>query len=62
MSDSALPVLIVGGGIAGLTTALTLHQLGIKAQVFEAAEEPRPLGVGIVLWIPHHIKRRWFRI
>lgn len=47
MSDSALPVLIVGGGIAGLTTALTLHQLGIKAQVFEAAEEPRPLGVGI---------------
>ncbi|MGA0235641.1 MAG: flavin-dependent oxidoreductase [Alphaproteobacteria bacterium] len=47
MTDSSKDVLIVGGGIAGLTTALTLHQLGIPCQVFEAAEEPRPLGVGI---------------
>lgn len=41
------PVLIVGGGIAGLTAALTLHQLGIDCLVFESAEEPRALGVGI---------------
>ena len=41
------PVLIVGGGIAGLATALTLHQLGIDCQVFESAQAPRPLGVGI---------------
>ena len=42
-------VLIAGGGIAGLTLALTLHQIGVRATVFEAAREMRPLGVGINL-------------
>jgi 2-polyprenyl-6-methoxyphenol hydroxylase-like FAD-dependent oxidoreductase len=30
------PVLIAGGGIAGLSLALTLHQIGVPARVFEA--------------------------
>jgi 2-polyprenyl-6-methoxyphenol hydroxylase-like FAD-dependent oxidoreductase len=42
-------VIIVGGGIAGLTMALSLHQAGICARVYEAAEDVRPLGVGINL-------------
>jgi 5-methylphenazine-1-carboxylate 1-monooxygenase len=42
-------VIIVGGGISGLTMALSLHQAGITARVYEAAEEVRPLGVGINL-------------
>lgn len=42
-------VLIAGGGICGLVTALTLHQLGIPCRVFEAVSAPRPLGVGINL-------------
>ena len=42
-------VLIAGGGIGGLATALTLHQIGVKAVVFEAVNELRPLGVGINL-------------
>ena len=42
-------VLIAGGGIGGLATALTLHQIGVKAVVFEAVSELRPLGVGINL-------------
>ena len=42
-------VLIAGGGIGGLATALTLHQIGVKAVVFEAVKELRPLGVGINL-------------
>jgi 2-polyprenyl-6-methoxyphenol hydroxylase-like FAD-dependent oxidoreductase len=41
------PVLIAGGGIGGLATALTLHQIGVSCIVFEAAREMRPLGVGI---------------
>ena len=43
------PVLIAGGGIGGLATALTLHQLGVPCIVFESAREMRPLGVGINL-------------
>jgi 2-polyprenyl-6-methoxyphenol hydroxylase-like FAD-dependent oxidoreductase len=43
------PVLIAGGGIGGLATALTLHQIGVPCVVFEAVREMRPLGVGINL-------------
>jgi len=46
MSDK---VIIAGGGIGGLATALTLHQIGIPCVVYEAAREMRPLGVGINL-------------
>ncbi len=43
------PVIIAGGGIGGLATALTLHQVGVPCVVFEAVREMRPLGVGINL-------------
>jgi 2-polyprenyl-6-methoxyphenol hydroxylase-like FAD-dependent oxidoreductase len=43
------PVIIAGGGIGGLATALTLHQIGVPCIVFEAVREMRPLGVGINL-------------
>ena len=42
-------VMIAGGGIGGLATALTLHQIGVPCIVFEAVQELRPLGVGINL-------------
>lgn len=55
MSDSQPDVLIVGGGIGGLALALSLHQAGISARVFEAAPEVLPLGVGINL-LPHAMR------
>ncbi|CAN5312743.1 flavin-dependent oxidoreductase [soil metagenome] len=50
MRDMGLsPVLIAGGGIGGLATALTLNQIGVPCIVFETVREMRPLGVGINL-------------
>jgi len=42
-------LLIVGGGIGGLTTALALKFRGIDALLFEQAEEFREVGAGIQL-------------
>lgn len=42
-------VLIAGGGIGGLTMALTLHQIGVPCTVYESARSMRPMGVGINL-------------
>ena len=47
--------IIIGAGIGGLTTALSLHAAGIAAEVHEAVEELRPLGVGINL-LPHAVR------
>ncbi|MFW2542265.1 flavin-dependent oxidoreductase [Primorskyibacter sp. 2E107] len=40
-------VMIAGGGIGGLSTALTLHQIGVPCVVFESVRDLKPLGVGI---------------
>jgi 2-polyprenyl-6-methoxyphenol hydroxylase-like FAD-dependent oxidoreductase len=48
-------VLIVGGGIGGLTLALELARRGIAHRVFEAAPEVKPVGVGVNL-LPHATK------
>src|SRR4051812_44873955 len=43
-------VIIIGGGIGGLTTAIALQRRGIAAHVYEAAPELRTVGAGI--WVP----------
>jgi 3-hydroxybenzoate 6-monooxygenase len=43
------PVLIVGGGIGGLGTALALSRKGIPSQVIEQADEFKEIGAGIQL-------------
>src|SRR5262245_51363581 len=48
-------VLIAGGGIGGLTAALSLHAAGIEAEVVEVARAIAPLGVGINL-LPHAVR------
>jgi 2-polyprenyl-6-methoxyphenol hydroxylase-like FAD-dependent oxidoreductase len=50
-----MKVLVIGGGIGGLATALSLHAVGIECEVFEQARGIRELGVGINT-LPHAIK------
>ncbi|HHG86406.1 MAG TPA: FAD-dependent oxidoreductase [Bacteroidetes bacterium] len=42
-----MKAIIIGGGIAGLSTAIALEKVGIEAEVFEAAPEIREVGAGI---------------
>ncbi|MGM4893952.1 flavin-dependent oxidoreductase [Tardiphaga sp. 839_C3_N1_4] len=50
-----MTVLIAGGGIGGLTLALSLHQIGVPCRVFESVPALRPLGVGINV-LPHAVR------
>ncbi|OMO94683.1 Monooxygenase, FAD-binding protein [Corchorus capsularis] len=42
-------IVIVGGGICGLATALALHRKGKKSMVLERSETLRATGVGIIM-------------
>lgn len=48
-------VTVVGGGIAGLTCALSLHAAGFEPLVCEAARTVEAVGVGINL-LPHAVR------
>src|SRR3989449_3241838 len=50
-----MKVIVVGGGIGGLTTALMLHARGIDCEIYEQSDVIRELGVGINT-LPHAIK------
>ncbi|WOG84182.1 hypothetical protein DCAR_0103363 [Daucus carota subsp. sativus] len=43
-------IVIVGGGIAGLTTSLGLHRLGIRSMVLESADSLRITGFAFMVW------------
>ncbi|MEU9371032.1 flavin-dependent oxidoreductase [Streptomyces avermitilis] len=48
-------IIVVGGGIAGLVTALSLHAAGFSPLVHESAREIHAVGVGINL-LPHAVR------
>src|SRR5438876_8267612 len=48
-------VIIIGGGIGGLSLALALEQRGLSCRVYETVPEIKPLGVGISL-LPHAMR------
>ena len=50
-----MSIAIVGGGIAGLSFALGLHQRGIDCDVFESVMDVKEIGVGITL-LPHAMR------
>lgn len=42
-------IIITGGGICGLTTAIALEKLGFEVEVYEAASTIKAVGAGLVL-------------
>ena len=44
-----MQVIIVGGGIAGLSAALSLHQIGVPCRIYESVPRLAPIGHGINL-------------
>jgi len=54
-AENSPRVAIIGGGVTGLTLALSLHQAGVACRVYEAASDLRWLGVGINL-LPHAVR------
>ena len=40
---------IIGAGIGGLTTALTLKQKGLNVTIYESSAEIKPIGAGIIM-------------
>ena len=58
--DTSRPVVIVGGGIGGLSAAIALRRAGVEALVYERAPELGEVGAGISLW-PNatRVLRRW---
>ncbi len=50
-----MTVIIAGAGIGGLTLALSLHQIGVAARVYESVDKLEPLGVGINV-LPHSVR------
>lgn len=55
MASSTPTVAIIGGGLAGLALALSLHQEGITSTVFEARAQPLYIG-GAVMLSPNALK------
>jgi 2-polyprenyl-6-methoxyphenol hydroxylase-like FAD-dependent oxidoreductase len=54
-ASPACKIAVVGGGIAGLSFALALHQHGLMCDVYESVPDVKELGVGITL-LPHAMR------
>lgn len=50
-----MKIIIIGGGIGGLTAALCLNRAGHTVKVYESVKEIKPLGVGINI-LPHSVR------
>src|SRR3954471_18156818 len=44
-----MKIIVIGAGVGGLTTALSLHQAGIPVRVFESVKALSTVGAGINL-------------
>lgn len=50
MAGVSKRIIVLGGGIGGLCTAIGLRQIGVDVIVYEQAEAPSQVGAGLTLW------------
>jgi 2-polyprenyl-6-methoxyphenol hydroxylase-like FAD-dependent oxidoreductase len=50
-----MKVIIIGGGVAGLTMALACQHAGFTVKIYEKSRTLRNIGGGILVW-PHGIR------
>jgi heterodisulfide reductase subunit A-like polyferredoxin len=50
MANQRLAIIIIGGGIGGLASAIALRRVGWTVRVYERAPELREVGAGLSLW------------
>src|ERR1700677_583980 len=55
MARKSAKVAVIGAGIGGAAAALSLAQIGVEVDVFDAVMTIRPFGVGINL-LPHAVR------
>ena len=51
-------IVVVGGGIGGLSTAIALDKAGFAVDVFEQSPALREVGAGVGLWSNRSEERR----
>jgi 2-polyprenyl-6-methoxyphenol hydroxylase-like FAD-dependent oxidoreductase len=50
MATAAKQMIIIGGGIGGLCTAIALQQIGVDIRVYERTEAFERVGAGLAVW------------
>jgi len=46
----AIDIVVVGGGVAGLATAIALHRIGLESLVLERSDSLRTTGAAFTIW------------
>jgi len=50
MAEIVKKVIVIGGGIGGLCTAIALRRIGVAVAVYERAEVLSQVGAGLTVW------------
>ena len=45
-----MDIAILGGGVAGISSAIALKQRGFNVHIYERHQEPSTIGAGVVIW------------
>ena len=50
MEELKMKAIVIGGGIGGMSAAIALEKAGITTEVYEAAQQMKPVAAAISIW------------